>query len=204
MGKREEPPPFPVDFDGLPSDPSHPWNISPEEWRERLFARRLAACRQAYKAGNVVALLDIVETCSEFDRPLPVWAAEAVTAKLRLAFKISRGKRGRAPTDIAVYRRRQIDFERWDVVRELRDRKDELQELATKWTDNAVFKTASKALERTPAFGSPAAMRKSYLKVKQSTASGSPTAVRKSYLKVQKEIKRGRGAAFYTSRSRTD
>lgn len=141
--------------------------------REEFLRRRLAAFEHAWNAGNVPALLDAVELCGRFQHPLPAWAVAGVTKKLREAFAIPpEGKRGSTPSDLARYRMDQVHYERWSMVNELRDRKDELVDAGLEPTLEAAFENASKALAHTPAAGAPATIRASYWMVESDFKKG--------------------------------
>jgi len=134
---------------------------------DRLFERRLREHEAAWQSGDARALSDAIDLCEFHKTRLPQWVREGVRA-------FTEDKRDK-PT-----RQDDVHFARWDVVREIRDRQEELdaQGYNTKWTDGAVYETASKAL-------------------RGSTAQGSKDAIRRSYKLVQKALKDGQFQRFW-------
>lgn len=156
-----------------------------DEARREFLDRRLTEYRQAIEGGNVVILVDAIRLCTVFKMPLPHWLAVAVVERLVQAFAIApRGRRGSRPSDLAKYQQAQIHYERWSLVRELRDRKDELSDIADKGTLEEAFDAVSEQLKGTD-------------------AAGAPETVRASYKLVEGQMKRGRGALFKSSRLRS-
>jgi len=132
-----------------------------ENHDDEFYARRMRDHEAAWRRGDARALSDVVGICGSYRRPLPQWARDGVRAFVE-HHRSKPSKRDR------------IHYTRWDAVQEIRDRKDELSSLGygTKWTDGAVFETASEALAGTEAAGSPDTVRASYMLVQRLMKSG--------------------------------
>ncbi len=93
--------------------------------------------------------------------PAPQWVRAAVLIALNGA---NTGKRGRPRNDA-------VDYARWDAVRELRDRRQELRD-TLKPTWEAAYENASEMLEGTEAQGEPHSIKASYQRVERLLRSG--------------------------------
>lgn len=147
-------------------------DVRDEAWqageRVAVFLREMYRFEKAHNYGQPNALDLAVELCGLYDQPLPLWLRRAVLTRLRQTPTKDRRK---------AFER---DVTRWDVVCELRDRRDELKDAyATKWTEKAVFKSVAEMLRET-----------------NSPAKGTPDAIEWSYKQVQKLVKKGRGPVF--------
>ena len=149
--------------DGYPLDPGH-WPASDPT---PFFDRKLRRLEDAYAHGNQAALAAAVKVCAKANRPLPEWVSDGVLIALS---GIKRSKRGRPVND-------QVDYTMWDVVRELRDRRDELAD-RYKPTLEAAYRNASEKLRGTE-------------------AQGEPHSIEASYKKVERIFRKGGGARFY-------
>lgn len=121
--------------------------------------RKLEILERAYADGNRDALRAAVKICAR--RPAPEWVRDAVLAALNGA---NANKRGR-PRDDAV------DYARWDAVRELRERRQELRD-TLKPTWEAAYENASEILKGTKAHGEPHSIKASYQRVERLFRSG--------------------------------
>lgn len=136
--------------DGYFVDPNHPTNkMTVDEWRAAVARRRLHRYEIGARAGRQKAILDAIAFCAQWQVPIPLWLAAAVS---RPAPK--RG-RGRPPAD-------ETDFVRWDMVTECRDRKGD-DHIPTTW--EATFEAVSEMLRGTPHQGTPETIRASYKRV---------------------------------------
>lgn len=135
--------------------------------KQRVLNRHLDACQRAWRAGNRLALLDALYDCHEFSAAPPAWLVRAFVDLVRAM-----------PT---AANHDKIHFLRWNVVTELRDRKEELAARGYTTTFPKVYKTASENLRGT-------------------IAEGGPEAVRKSYQRIQRERRGRRAARFFVSR----
>lgn len=140
------------DADGYPLDPDH--------WQPSAFGspndRKLNHLERAYADGNHTALKAAVKICGNANRPLPEWVRDGVLIALG---GNKRSKRGRPRND-------HVDYTRWDLVRELRDRRDELAD-EYKPTLEAAYQYASEKLRGTEAQGEPHSIEASYKKVER-------------------------------------
>jgi hypothetical protein len=121
----------------------------------------LASLEQAWKQHHHPgALADATLICLAFRQPMPHWLAMAVFDLIE--------------TRMTPQERNQRDdnwkhFVRWQVVKELRERRHELladgDDSGSTW--ERTFEAASDALQDTSAAGSAEAMKKSYKKVQR-------------------------------------
>jgi hypothetical protein len=137
------------------------------EEKQRVLNKRLVACKRAWRAGNRLALLDALDDCHQFGIPPLAWLVGALTGVV-LAMPTA------ANSD-------KVHFLRWDIVCELRDRKEELAAAGYKTMFPKVYETASEALRGT-------------------IAEGRRDAVKKSYMRIQREMKGRRAARFFVSK----
>ena len=151
---------------------------------EERFEGKLAMCERAWQAGNFPVLIDAIILCARYGRPPPQWATIANLEVLIERYEgITRKKRGRiGSVPKNEYRQRQIHYERWDAVRELRDRKAELKDVGCEPTWDAVYENASRILKCT-------------------YAAGSPDVIKRSYQMVQRAMKEGQGSLYCMSES---
>jgi hypothetical protein len=141
-----------------------------------LYDYKLKQLERAFADGNHTALGAAVKVCDEAKRPLPKWVCGGVLLALNgKTMNTGRGRTGNPDTKVKQDR---IHFTRWDVVRELRDRREELAPVGYKPTWEAAYENASKSLKGTE-------------------AQGEPAAIAASYKKIERIFRRGGGARFY-------
>ena len=165
MSKNREP--LEIGADGWPTDPQHPcYRLQRARTAEQFHAEVLDALK---RDGGLTALLQAVDWCRRRQLPLPDWAADRVLQLLtnpdRLAKQLSAARRDR------------VHRVRWDMVRELRDRRHELkishplpdgtksEGYGATWGD--AFANVASALAGTKSEGSPDAIKKSYQKIER-------------------------------------
>jgi hypothetical protein len=179
-----------IGVDGVPIDSRHPANANRTvaEALERFIQRELSSLRRAHFCGNFFAIVEAIEFCAKYGKPLPTWLSEAVLAELKNNyFNAGKGSLGRLSRSLASDRQAYIHYWRWSAVEELRRRKEELKLtpegagprrpfLEPTW--EAAYENASNALKGT-------------------IAEGSPDTVKKSYQKVERATKKGEGARYY-------
>jgi hypothetical protein len=128
----------------------------------------LRRLERAWHDGSCRALAKAVLLCRQCNCPLPDWTVHAV-----LALITTRGKQFRSgnQTHEEWERQNAIHYVRWDMVRELRDRKEDLAYIIDPTWDSA-FEQVSKHLQGKAEAGSPDAIKKSYQFVEQIFRSG--------------------------------
>jgi hypothetical protein len=165
-------PGYSIGLDGMPTDPQHPWNADTrtrEEWISQYVSERLGVCERAWmRVGMLPALADAMMICHEFNRPLPKWLTLAAVASLRSLHDqaVVKGA-GRHAHLKTRDRQNAVHLTRWDMVTELRKRKDELKAFGYKPTWEAAYKNVSEKLKGTFAQGSPGAVKDSYQRVER-------------------------------------
>ena len=143
--------PWEIGDDGWPTSPDHPANrdegrtITRQQHLEQLHAREVARLERVFLAGDKSSLAEVVLLCGKCERPLPHWAVVAIIEALK-------GSRFKG----------EKHYTRWDAVRELRERKEELASLGYKATWEAAYENAAEMLKGTAAQGEPEAIKKSY------------------------------------------
>jgi hypothetical protein len=139
-----------------------------------MHASYLSALARGWDDGSLSALVSAVQWCQRNNLPLPGWATKAVMQMLSAPNRVAK---------LAVAdRRNRIHATRWDMVRELRDRRHELKishrmpdgskSEGYKPTWDAAFGYVSEALAGTEAAGSPDVIKKSYQLVERSFRAG--------------------------------
>lgn len=164
---------FSIGVDGLPTDPQHPFNAD-TRLREDYITNRLSVCERAWVgAGMVPALADAIMICHEHNRPLPKWVALAAVAALRRLYEqaVVKGA-GRHAHLKTRDRQNAVHFLRWEMVTELRERKEELKAFGYTPTWEAAYKNVSDKLKGTFAQGSPGAVKESYQRVSRDLERG--------------------------------
>ena len=122
------------------------------------------------------ALADAIAFCAREDRPLPSWASHGALAAIAAQLAAPAiGRLGRHASREAGHRSDMLHYERWSLVRELQDRADELQDIA------------STQEERYAAVA----------RLQGTAAAGSEETIKRSYLLVERAMGEGRGARFY-------
>jgi hypothetical protein len=138
--------------------------------------RQLRGLERAWHDGSLRALTKAVTLCRWYNCPLPDWAAQAVLALIADRSKAFwRGNQ----THEEWEQQNSIHAIRWELVSELRARKEEnptdplFQVVDPTW--DAAYERVSEQLQRTAAAGSPDAIKKSYQLVERvfRTAKGS-------------------------------
>jgi hypothetical protein len=141
-----------------------------ESFARRRCAEQLAACEKAWRAGLLLAVTKGLEICRLYRQPPPGWIVGAVAKVVKE--RMTKFERRR-------YRQDLIHYERFDAVRELRERRHELAKLG----DNrgASWERAYDAVSDL---------------LKGTRAAGSADTVKASYQYVQTEFKAGRAGRF--------
>jgi len=97
--------------------------LAREQYDDKMYS-----CEQAWRAGSVPALTDALILCHQAREPIPLWLAQGAIHLIKLLFtgkSLSlRGRNGKATTRA---RSSLIDYARWDAVKELGDRRDEIK-----------------------------------------------------------------------------
>jgi len=132
--------------------------------------RRLLICERAWRDGSTVALQDAVSVCRQYRRALPDWASEAISAALGAAQKGGVKRRRGERTPATAHRENIKHYARWDAVREIRDRLDELADIASTWEET--YGAAADILAGTAAAGSAETMKASYQLVEATMRAG--------------------------------
>jgi hypothetical protein len=76
-------------------------------------------------AGSVPALVDALIRCHETREPIPLWLVQDVITLIKMLFTGKSLSQGRKPN--TQHRDRLIDYARWDAVKDLGDRRDEIK-----------------------------------------------------------------------------
>lgn len=143
------------------------------------------------KDHEELAVAAALDYCEKYSLAVPSWVLSASSKVLQELLLQSRpAKRGRASPPVARYRRDLIDYERWDAVKEARQKQPEVlervkqmrshpnfprshlaaEENLLKWAgkdwDHA-YECAAMLLLGREAFASPGTVRASYLKVQK-------------------------------------
>lgn len=188
-------------------------NQHPNNHREEFYKRLLDQCEQAWRGGNLPAVVDAMEYCAEANMPPPPWliaASETLVSRLMLVRK----GRGAFNSPQAVFDENQKHFERWDMVRDLMDRGEELYEssclLAAKVRERrSEFESLgiSHSLDEAERINDGGlnldnafARVSEWLTEHVSAEGNSESAVRYSYYLVENAKAEGRGAEFYITR----
>ena len=155
--------------------------------------RELYVREKAFKAGVVAALYDAILICLETDLPSPKWVQIGTARLMEEVFSggLER-KKGRTGNPFARYRNDIIHYARWDAVTEARDFqatgfREYLSSLQNPRFSEKVrqqlkayppafvkgltwqhaYEAAAMMLKGTPAFGSPATMKRGYITVEK-------------------------------------
>ena len=182
-------------------------NRKPDE-REEFYVRLLRACERAWHAGNLPAVVDATVHCAEANMPPPPWLITAIATLVSRQMLVRTG-RGRFNSRQAVWDENQKHLTRWDMVRELRDRRFELYELSShlaakararrsEFETRGVSPTILDEEERIEDSG--LTLEKAFARVSEklrgTPAEGSEDAVKYSYHLVEQKRAEGRGAEF--------
>jgi hypothetical protein len=151
--------PYGCDINGYPLDPDHPWNWPAEEQErehQRAFARRLDLLGHDWREGDLLAAAEAARLCRLYRQPPPPWLVDAIAALVdqHMTDAEKRGRRALA-----------IHLARWEAVKELRERRQQLLEehgddRGTSW--ERVWPAVSDILNNTAAAGSEETVRASY------------------------------------------
>jgi hypothetical protein len=158
-------------------DEHDPWEGYEEPADQRAASHCAAALAPRERAWRLklpnapLAVADAVLLCEFYGQPPPPWVAAAV---------IEMASKTMPQIDVKRHREDMKHWVRWEAVKELRERKDQLyadfgDERGTAW--DRVWPAVSELFEKTP-------------------ANGSPPTIKASYLYVETELKEGRGARF--------
>jgi hypothetical protein len=164
-------------------------NLDPD--RERMYRREIEGRRRAFQSGNLGALLDALLLCrtreferfqdpevgalgpgevvhpasDDFSMEIPAWVWDGATRVVRahvLTAKV--GRSGRTARWLQQWRQDMIDFARWEAVKILREK-------GVKFSLDEVWTSAARVLRhqkpKSPAAGSPDAIKKSYARVEK-------------------------------------
>jgi hypothetical protein len=156
MSKYQEP--WEIGLDGYPTDRRHPCYRARSRTPQQFHAEVLGALE---RDGGLTALLDAIAWCRRHQLPLPDWAAATVLQLLKAPDRLAKM--------IGADRRYRIHRTRWDMVAELRDRREELVRSPAHLepTLPAAFENASEALGGTEAAGAPDTIKKSWQRVER-------------------------------------
>jgi hypothetical protein len=116
-------------------------------------AQQLADCENAWRTAHLSrAVADAVKICQILGQPPSDWIIHAVAV---LAYSFT------TPFDHRRHRQDLIHHTRWELVRDLRERRHEFDDdRGTSW--ERCYETVSEALEGTVAAGSPDTIKASY------------------------------------------
>jgi hypothetical protein len=140
--------------DGYPTDRRHPCYRARSRTPQQFHAEVLGALE---RDGGLKALLEAMQWCSRNRLSPPDWVwiriSELLANPTRLAKLLK-----------AARRDRRLHFPRWELVKELQERRDELARAPAylEPTLDAAFENASEALEGTKAAGAPDTIKKSW------------------------------------------
>jgi hypothetical protein len=94
---------------------------------DEVYKRELSQCERAWRNDSVVALTDAIILCHKGQLPMPLWLAQGTITLIKRLFEgktlQQRGRLGKATTR---HRNDMLHYERWDAVRELEGRQDEI------------------------------------------------------------------------------
>jgi hypothetical protein len=177
--------------------------LSDDDSNEALLARekyddRMHSLEQAWRVGNVPALTDALILCHQERTPLPLWLRRGSLALIKMLFtgkSLSRGVKGRTPT--THHRNRLIDYARWDAVKELGDRRDEIKIV--------IASLSCDARERRPKFAGLAldfSLGARYEAVAElfdltdDPAKGGVSTIERAYKRVERDMRRGNSGMY--------
>jgi hypothetical protein len=108
---------YEIGIDGYPLDP-RPAEEQERE-RQRAFYRQINRLERRWRAGDLVAPSEAAQLCRHYQQPPPKWLVDAVTRLIneRMSDAEKRDRHAFA-----------IHFTRWEAVKELRERRDQLLE----------------------------------------------------------------------------
>jgi hypothetical protein len=150
---------FAIGPNGYSTNPRHPSHRAKSRTLQQLHEDYLGALE---RAGSLLALLEAAEWCwrNRLSPPDWVWIRmfELLANPTRLAKLLK-----------AARRDRRIHLPRWELVKELQERRDELARAPVNLepTLDAAFENASKALRGTKAAGAPDTIKKSWHSVER-------------------------------------
>jgi hypothetical protein len=146
--------------------------------RARFIERTLARHESAWRAKSPAALVDAIAFCARVKCPPPEWLVTAFRAVVPHWAKRAKIRRGPGAYNTLQERFDQdmIDYTRWDALTELRERRQELQDVLRKrWGGTSWLKcyaAVADHLAKTPAAGGPDAVKKSYQRVNRNIKKG--------------------------------
>ena len=180
--------------------------------RKEFYERLMHTCERAWRAGNLPAIVDAVEYCAKANGPPPPWLVTAIATLVSRQMLVRTG-RGRFNSRQAVFDENQKHHARWDMVRELRDRRFELFETSMREAAKVRARRPEfEALGISPTFldeaerinDSVLTLDKAFARVSEELhgtfAEGTEDAVKYSYNLVEQKLAEGRGAEFYIAR----
>jgi hypothetical protein len=196
---RRKPPSSPIDPHGPPKPGV---DATAKAFQRRRFDQHVATCERAWRAGVLEAVREALSACLIYQEPPPQWLLEAVAGLIRQQHTPAYLKRRH---ELAVH------YARFDAVRELSERADELRdeflwEQQLKRSDPQQRHKLLRALERRPKSEREVLLSRDHLSwdakfeavsllFKGTPAAGSVDTIAASYKRVQADMKRGGAAA---------
>jgi hypothetical protein len=112
--RRDMTKPYGCDINGYPLDPNHPWNWPTGEQEREHIARRLDLLEHDWRRGDLLAAAEAARLCRLYRQPPPPWLVNAIATLV-----------DQHMTDAEKRDRRAFDDhrDRWEAVRELRERR---------------------------------------------------------------------------------
>jgi hypothetical protein len=151
--------PWEIGPDGCPTDPRHPCYRAKSRTPQQLHNDYLEALE---RDRGLPALLEAMQWCSRNQLPPPDWVWIRMSELLANPARLTKLLK-------AARRDRRIHLPRWQLVKELQERRDELARPPTNLepTLPAAFENASEALRGTKAAGAPDTIKKSWQRVER-------------------------------------
>ena len=175
-------------------------NEGPDLSLDELHERELGRSERAWRGGSVpTALVDAIILCHKARKPIPLWTAQgAVTLIMMLMRGKSLKTHGRLAHPMRRYRSAMIDYERWDAVKELEDRRHELVAVVQALSDNERDQRPAFAnLEHEASVGSRCEAVAELFEQTNNRAKGSPETILRSYKKVNRAMRLRKTADYY-------
>lgn len=177
----------------------HPADEDRASITDKLYYKEMHRFEQSWHDGSIHALADALIACHKEKAELPLWLVQGALYCLKLLFegKTLPGK-GRLARATTRHHSALIDYHRWDQVKELEDRRDEilsycLQLSAAERENRPEFFNLTKdySVEQRCAAVS------ELLALLNSPAKGSPSTIHRSYKNVEKDMKNGKTSKYY-------
>lgn len=184
-----------------PAPIRHGTDLSLNEQRASYFFKKeLRRCERAWHGGSVPALIDAVILCHQEQKSMPLWVAQG---EVTLITGLVEGKnllqqRGRLGKALTRYRSALIDLARYDAVKELEDRKEELPSiirgLSPKGADQ---RPQFVALARNDNLDQRCAAVSELFQQTNNLAKGEPDTIMRSYKKVTRDLRHDHHARYF-------